>query len=97
MVIKLIALGTIGYLNDKMNIFDGSIVILSIIELVMMEDSEGDSSTSRSVLSVFRSVRVLKIFKSVKTFKIFRMTKIFRTLDYLQVIVDVISRTFLLL
>jgi len=38
MIIKLIALGVIGYLNDKMNIFDGTIVILSIVELAILQN-----------------------------------------------------------
>lgn len=35
MGLKLIAFGPIGYLKDKMNIFDGSIVLISIIEMTL--------------------------------------------------------------
>ena len=33
MVIKLIALSPVGYLRDKINILDGVIVIMAILEL----------------------------------------------------------------
>jgi hypothetical protein len=33
---KLIAMGPVGYLRDKMNIFDGSIVLLSLFELIFL-------------------------------------------------------------
>ena len=36
MSIKLIAFNPLGYIRDKMNIFDGCIVILSILEMTMM-------------------------------------------------------------
>ena len=36
MVVKLIALGINGYIKDKMNVFDGLIVIVSLIELFFL-------------------------------------------------------------
>lgn len=35
MISKIIGLGIKGYLRDKLNCFDGIIVILSMIELVL--------------------------------------------------------------
>ena len=40
MALKLLGLGIQDYLRDKMNIFDGSIVIISIVELSV---GDGDS------------------------------------------------------
>ena len=34
MALKLVALSPYGYVRDKMNCFDGMIVLLSIVELV---------------------------------------------------------------
>jgi hypothetical protein len=36
MSLKIIALGPLGYVRDKMNIFDGCIVSLSIFEMTFM-------------------------------------------------------------
>jgi len=34
MILKLIGLGPVGYVRDTFNIFDGTIVILSLVELI---------------------------------------------------------------
>jgi len=35
MIIKLVGIGFKGYVRDSFNIFDGTIVILSIVELII--------------------------------------------------------------
>jgi len=35
MILKLIGMGIKGYINDLMNIFDGFIVVISIIEMIL--------------------------------------------------------------
>ena len=79
MGLKLIGLD-IYYFKDKMNIFDGIIVILSIIELAFL-------GGSNSGLSAFRSVRIFRVFR------VLRVTRLIRSLRYMAVILDVISRT----
>ena len=37
MIIKIIGLGLKGYCSDTMNIFDGIIVIVSLIELLLLK------------------------------------------------------------
>lgn len=44
MVLKILAFGIKGYASDKMNLFDGLIVLLSITELVMPSSTSGSSS-----------------------------------------------------
>ena len=44
MVIKIIGLTPKGYASDKMNLFDGLIVLLSIVELVMPTDTSDDTA-----------------------------------------------------
>lgn len=41
MGLKIIALSPIGYVRDKMNIFDGIIVSLSIFEMTFMSAGSG--------------------------------------------------------
>jgi hypothetical protein len=59
MFIKLVGLGRWGYLKDRMNAFDGIIVIASLVELGMsfVEGYDGGA------LSVFRAVRLMRVFK----------------------------------
>ena len=80
MGLKLTGLGVRSYLNDKMNYLDGSVVILSIVELVFLSD--GSSS-----LSAFRTVRIFR------TFRVLRVARLLRTLQSMQVIISVISRS----
>ena len=70
MVLKLVAFGPIGYVKDRMNIFDGSIVILSVFELVFF-------SGGNSAVSAFRSVRI------IRTFRVLRVTRLLRGLEFM--------------
>uniref|UniRef100_A0AC35G2Z4 Ion transport domain-containing protein n=1 Tax=Panagrolaimus sp. PS1159 TaxID=55785 RepID=A0AC35G2Z4_9BILA len=57
MALKVIADGLFGYLSDGFNLFDGGIVVLSVLELFQ----EG-----RGGLSVLRTFRLLRILKLVR-------------------------------
>ena len=57
MALKVIADGVFGYLSDGFNLFDGGIVVLSVLELFQ----EG-----RGGLSVLRTFRLLRILKLVR-------------------------------
>lgn len=65
MVLKLFGLGLNKYISDNFNIFDGVIVIISIIELVVGEESSG--------LSVLRAFRLLRVFKIIKSWTSLRI------------------------
>jgi len=65
-----------------MNILDGSVVILSIIELGILGDNNSNSG-----LSAFRTVRIFR------TFRVLRVARLLRTLQSMQVIIGVISRS----
>ncbi len=90
MSFKLIAFGvfgkesskllTLGYIRDKMNIFDACIVILSIVEMTMM-------SGGNKAFSAFRAIRIFR------TFRVLRVTRLLRGLAFMQVIIGVVSRT----
>ena len=44
MLIKLFGLGIVGYLRDSFNIFDGTIVMLSVLDLVLSNVGGGGGS-----------------------------------------------------
>ena len=76
MLLKILGLGPITYIKDRMNKFDAIIVAISILELQL---GSGGSS-----LSVFRSVR---IFRSLR---VLRVTRVIRSLAFMNVIINVL-------
>jgi voltage-dependent calcium channel L type alpha-1D len=64
MILKLIGYGVRGYCKDSFNLFDGTIVILSTIEIIM-NYTRGGSATA--VISAFRAFRLLRVFKLAKS------------------------------
>lgn len=61
-VFKLCGLGLRGYVADRFNIFDGIIVIISIVELVIVPD--GESGGAFGALRTFRLFRIVKMFRA---------------------------------
>lgn len=57
MLLKVVAYGPFGYISDGFNLFDGFIVVLSIIELAQ------DGASGLSVLRTFRLLRILKLVR----------------------------------
>ena len=55
MVLKLVALGLRGYCKTRWNIFDGFIVVISIVDLIL-ELANIMSGAELSVLRTFRLV-----------------------------------------
>ncbi|XP_052765335.1 voltage-dependent T-type calcium channel subunit alpha-1I-like isoform X3 [Mya arenaria] len=58
MLLKLISYGVFGYIKNGFNLFDGIIVILSLVELMNQDGGSG--------LSVLRTFRLLRILKLVR-------------------------------
>ena len=71
MVIKLLGLGVKEYVKDSFNLFDASIVVLSMIELAI-EHAQIEVSTGGGALSAFRGVRLLRVFKLARSWTSFR-------------------------
>jgi hypothetical protein len=65
MGIKLLALGVEGYLKDVMNCFDGSIVIISLVEIIFLSGTGKSNSAFKSV-KIFRTFRVLRVTKLLR-------------------------------
>jgi hypothetical protein len=65
MVLKLAGLGFRGYCSDRFNVFDGVIVILSTIEVILFYS--GVSGSGGSAISAFRAFRLLRVLKLAKS------------------------------
>jgi hypothetical protein len=70
MIYKLYALSIAGYFRDSFNIFEGLLVITSLVDMVIVDimsdiEKEGDMG----VITAFRILRLLKIFKLVSKSK----------------------------
>jgi hypothetical protein len=77
--------------KDGMNLFDALIVLTSVVEMLFLsDDSEGGGAS----MSVFRTARIFRVLKTLKTLRILRTIKLLRALDYLQVIIEVVQRTY---
>jgi hypothetical protein len=68
------------YVRDAMNIFDGFIVVLSMVEIFFM-------SGGNKAFSAFRTIRIFR------TFRVLRVTKLLRALAFMQVIIQVVSKS----
>ena len=64
MFLKLLGMGPRRYLSDSFNIFDGSLVLLSLVELAMPNADSGIS-----VLRALRIFRIMKLSSSLESFK----------------------------
>lgn len=65
MCMKLVGLGVLKYLKDKMNYLDGIIVILSLVEVFLQN---GKLSALKSI-RIFRTFRVLRITRLLRAMK----------------------------
>ena len=84
MTLKLLARGPKKYTAEKMNLLDGAVVILSIVEIIMEAIGGGSGAGS---LQAFRTVRVFR------TFRVLRVTRILRALKSMKQVINVMSRT----
>ncbi|KAL5240540.1 hypothetical protein ACI65C_007950 [Semiaphis heraclei] len=66
MFLKVIAEGPCGYVSNGFNVFDGIIVILSIVELTQSFENTSGQREGNSGLSVLRTFRLLRILKLVR-------------------------------
>ncbi len=70
MVIKLLGLGFELYAQDKFNLFDASIVVISTVENAL--SWTGVELGSGGAISAFRGIRLLRVFKLARSWKSFR-------------------------
>jgi hypothetical protein len=67
MALRIIAIGPQKWLSDKMNYMDGTIVLLSLIELIFMSGS--------GALSALRAVRIFRVFRVLRVARLLRGLK----------------------
>jgi hypothetical protein len=67
MGLRILAIGTSKYLADKMNYMDGSIVLLSLVELIFM--------SGNGAMSAMRSVRIFRVFRVLRVARLLRGLK----------------------
>ena len=67
MCIKLLAYGIKGYVKDTINVFDGSIVIISLIEVIFIQVGDNKASSVFANVKIFRTFRVLRVTKLLRS------------------------------
>ena len=79
MALKLIGVGTIKYLRDRLNYLDGTVVILSIVEISFVNNS--------NAVSAFRTIKIFR------TFRVLRVARLLRAMNSMQVIINVLMKS----
>jgi hypothetical protein len=79
-VLKIIGLGIVKYLKDKMNYLDCAVVMLSIVEMAFL-------SGSGTNLSAFRAIRIFRIFR------VLRVARLLKGMKSMQIIIGVLMRS----
>lgn len=67
MSFKIIAVGIVKYVTDKMNYLDGIVVILSLVEVGVA--SGGSALSAFRTVRIFRTFRVLRVARLLKSMK----------------------------
>ena len=86
MTLKLLAFGPKKYSSEVMNLLDGGVVMLSIVELLMTALGGGGGASS---LQAFRTIRVFR------TFRVLRVTRLLRGLQSMAMVIRVIQSSFM--
>jgi hypothetical protein len=79
-VLKIVGLGIVKYLKDKMNYLDCAVVMLSIVEMSFL-------SGSGTNLSAFRAIRIFRIFR------VLRVARLLKGMKSMQIIIGVLMRS----
>lgn len=84
---KISAIGVQKYCAERMNWLDGSVVMLSIFEMITNAVLSGNAGSGMS-LGAFKTVRMLR------TFRVFRIARLLRAMQSMQTIVGVMVRSY---
>ena len=69
MAIKLLGLGCYGYWQDGWNMLDGTIVSLSIFEMIFTAISSSSGGVKLSFLRILRILRVLRVLRLMRSWR----------------------------
>lgn len=75
-----------SYLSSYFNVFDGIVVVISVVELAFNFFTDSGENGG-SAVSALRALRILRVFR------VLRVTRILRSLKFITVIVTVITET----
>ena len=70
LVIKVLGLGIHTYVSDSLNQFDAVVVIISIVEIILL-NQEKDLAYQERDLTIFRGFRLLRVFRLFRKWKTF--------------------------
>lgn len=70
MVVKLLGMGIRDYCADSFNVFDGTVVTISIVEMIVSKFIDG--GLGGGAISSLRAVRLLRVFKLARSWVSFR-------------------------
>lgn len=71
MTVKVLGHGIKGYVKDSFNIFDGTVVMISVFEMLLETITDGGTGSGGAVSSL-RAVRLLRVFKLARSWTSFR-------------------------
>ena len=69
MIVKLVILTPKGYARDSFNLFDGFIVVMSVVDVSLTFSGSGGGGGAISAMRGFRLLRIFKLAKSWKKFQ----------------------------
>ena len=69
MAVKLLGLGCAGYWSDGWNVLDGSIVSMSIVEIVLTALATATGGMNLSFLRILRMLRMLRVLRILRLMK----------------------------
>ena len=73
---KLVGLGLRNYVKDKFNLFDGLIVIISLVDFALTVSASDDNDDEGGVMGALRALRLLRVVKLARHWK--SLQKIFQ-------------------
>jgi len=79
LILKIGGIGFKKYALETMNLLDGGIVLLSVVELSIQSDG--------SAISAFRSIRIFR------TFRVLRITRLLRSMKDMQIILNALMNS----
>jgi hypothetical protein len=96
MAMKMFGLGIKGYVSDQMNIFDGVVVLLGMIEIILAGQA---NLKGLLVLRAFRLLRVFKLARRWKTLRIMlvKLLRSVKAIGYLGLLMAIIIFIYTLL
>ena len=69
MLLKLLGLGCINYWSDGWNVLDGSLVMLSVVEMLAEAFADGRAAGGLSLSSELRMLRMLRIVRALRVLR----------------------------